>query len=328
MTEIVGGWGLSHAPGLTAWPQAPSTEVQDRVGRALGRIRDEIADARPDVVVAFLDDHFDNHYRRLMPTFALGVADEHWGPAEQYVEMLGVGSRRPIPSNAAVAQALLTGLLRAGFDVARMGSIDYGNNFMVPWHLVGPTAPLAVIPVFINVFSPPLPKPLRVYELGRAVREALGPEAGRVAFMATGGLSHWPPIWNERSDPDDAFLQRMQRYQTEGHHVLTDDPHLLSDLGEYEIEMARTSTRPLVNERWDRAFLDAFGRHDLEVIAALDWRSVEADAGHGANEILNWIALMGAVGPVEVDVLLYEPSVEWITGVAFASAGAEKEAVK
>ena len=42
----------------------------------------------PDVIIAFLDDHFENHFRSLMPTVGIGVADSHPGPATQWLEAL------------------------------------------------------------------------------------------------------------------------------------------------------------------------------------------------------------------------------------------------
>ena len=34
--------------------------------------------------ISILDDHFENLYRNLMPTFAIGIADAHAGPADYW----------------------------------------------------------------------------------------------------------------------------------------------------------------------------------------------------------------------------------------------------
>ena len=317
MAEVVTGIGMSHAPGLLGWPDAPPADVRNRISAAVSAIRSQLDEARPDVIIAFLDDHFDNHFRNLMPTFAIGVAESHGGPGEHYLEMLRLEKKEPVPSSFGLADHLLREVLMRGFDLARMGEIEYGNNLMVPLHLIRPQLDIPVIPIFINVFTPPLCSVSRAYALGEAVRASLDNRPERVAVLATGGLSHWPPIWNERSDEDE-FMLRMKRFQTEGRSVLDDDPNLLTDLGNYEIEMAAKSDRPLVNAEWDQRFLDALAQGDVNWMKSLTYEEVEVGAGHGGHEILNWVALMGAMNGVPARVLDYEPVIEWICGMGFA----------
>ncbi len=317
MAEVVAGIGMSHAPGLLGWPDAPPADVRNRISAAVSAIRSQLDEARPDVIIAFLDDHFDNHFRNLMPTFAIGVAESHGGPGEHYLEMLRLEKKEPVPSSFGLADHLLREVLMRGFDLARMGEIEYGNNLMVPLHLIRPQLDIPVIPIFINVFTPPLCSVSRAYALGEAVRASLDNRPERAAVLATGGLSHWPPIWNERSDEDE-FMLRMKRFQTEGRSVLDDDPNLLTDLGNYEIEMAAKSDRPLVNAEWDQRFLDALAQGDVNWMKSLTYEEVEVGAGHGGHEILNWVALMGAMNGVPARVLDYEPVIEWICGMGFA----------
>jgi 2,3-dihydroxyphenylpropionate 1,2-dioxygenase len=319
MGKDLAGIGMSHAPGILGWPDAPPEEVRDRINGALIELTSSLDSAKPDVIVAFLDDHFDNHYRNLMPTFAVGVADKHSGPGEHYLEMLRIDRKRDVASNADLAEQLLSELVVEGFDVARMGEVEYGNNLMVPLQLIRPQLDIPVVPIFINVFTPPLPSVDRAYLLGEATARALGGRDERIVYLATGGLSHWPPIWMPRSPGDDQFLRRMKRFQTDGRSVLEKDPDLFTDLGKYEIEMAASSPVPLVNAAWDREFLDALARGDVEWVRNLSYEEVEKAAGHGGHEILNWAALMGAMRGAKADVLNYEPVTEWICGMGFAS---------
>ena len=88
MAKIVAGIGMSHAPGALGWPDAPSASVRRRLLQAADRLGRSLDAARPDVIIAFLDDHFENHFRSLMPTVGIGVADSHPGPATQWLEAL------------------------------------------------------------------------------------------------------------------------------------------------------------------------------------------------------------------------------------------------
>jgi 2,3-dihydroxyphenylpropionate 1,2-dioxygenase len=294
--------------------------MRTRMAEAVDKMARYLDAARPDVMIAFLDDHFENHYRNLMPTLSIGVAAKHAGPADYWLEALKLARKEDVACDEGMAEFLLGRLVRNGFDVARMGSIEYGNNLMVPLTLIRPQNDIAIIPVFINVFSPPIMTMARAYAFGEAVRDAVeaAPGNARVAFLATGGLSHWPPVWGPKSPQADAFLKRMKRFQSEGRAVLQEDPKLLSDLAVYEIEMARTSTTPLVNPKWDRAFLDALARGDKDYVRGLSYEEIEAEAGHGGHEVLNWSAMMGAMGGMPAKVLNYEPVIEWICGMGFA----------
>src|SRR3989442_4239129 len=187
---------------------------------------DHLDSARPDVMIAILDDHFENHYRNLMPIFSIGVAPKQAGPADYWLEALKLERKEDIRSDERLAEFMLGRMVSAGFDVARMGSIEYGNNLMVPLKLIRPQNDIPIVPVFINVFSPPVASMARAYAFGEAVRAAVdaAPGNARVAFLATGGLSHWPPVWGPESPQSDVFLTRMKRFQSEGRKVLVEDP--------------------------------------------------------------------------------------------------------
>ena len=321
MAEIVGGICVSHAPGWLGWPDAPPAEQRASMARFTQEVVDYLDEIRPDVIIAVLDDHFENLYRNLMPTFGIGIANAHAGPADYWLEALGLKEKIAVPSDPVLARELLAHLLSDGFDIARMGAIEYGNNLIVPWHFICPGNDIPVIPVFVNVFTPPLPTVARAFALGEALSRAVRKSAfgGRVAFAGTGGLSHWPPVWMEQSDGEDAFLERMRRFQTDGRPILEADPNLMVDLAAYEIEMARTSNQPLVNAQWDRDFLAALGRGDTEAVKAYAYDDVEREAGHGGHEILNWAAVMGAMGGRPARIVGYEAVTEWICGMAFAT---------
>jgi 2,3-dihydroxyphenylpropionate 1,2-dioxygenase len=190
-------------------------------------------------------------------------------------------------------------------------------------------AHVPIIPIFINVFTPPLITYKRAYTLGEAIAhgvETAFPEDTKVGFLATGGLSHWPPYWNpiQGGDPPaDPFLARMKRYQTEGKEYLKQDPRLFVDFDDYEVEMAKNneyplnSAHPLVNFDWDKAFMEKYSAGDSAYMKKLTYREVEEEAGHGGHEILNWVAMLGAMKGAKSKMILYEPVVEWVCGMVY-----------
>ncbi|GME65135.1 protocatechuate-dioxygenase subunit beta [Neofusicoccum parvum] len=330
------GWKV----GAIGFPETASPDARARTEAATLALGQTLVDAAPDVIIAFLDDHFENFFRTNMPSIAVGVAAAHSGPADQLMEALRVPTKRVYAGNPAVAEHLLRSLVADGFDAARTGAAEFGQNLLMPWVLMqldGRLPPgVSVVPVFVNVFSPPLIRYSRAYALGQAVRRAVDalPAACRVAFMCTGGLSHWPPYWSPAQageDPADPFLAKMKEYQTFGPSVLKRYPRLFVELDEYEIEMARkneyplNSKHPLINEDWDRKFLKHYCDGDNEWLRNLTYEEVEEEAGHGGHEVLNYVAVSGAMGGKKAKLLLYEPVLEWICGMAYVDFEVGKE---
>jgi 2,3-dihydroxyphenylpropionate 1,2-dioxygenase len=335
MAKVVTALSMSHAPGVLGWPDAPDAAMREKIAGFHAECAARLKAAKPDVIIAFLDDHFENHYRKLMPAFAVGIAPSHSGPADYMMEALKFDKKVVLDGKPELGEFLLRELIKLDFDVARMGEIEYGNNLLVPLKFLNPEFDIPVLPVYINVFSPPLPSMSRAYDFGAAVRKVVDkmPADLRVAFLATGGLSHWPPVWTEGAPEDDVFLQRMKRYQTEGRDVAKEDPEIYSDLARYEIEMAAKmqwplrTQHPLVNAHWDREIIEAFGTGDAATLRAMSFDEIETGGGHGGHEILNWIAVMGAMGGAKADIIGYEAVMEWICGMGYIAYNAPAELV-
>ena len=60
MAEIVCAMAMTHSPGLTGWFSSASEEYQALALSALGEMRQRLQAARPDVIVAFSNDHLLN----------------------------------------------------------------------------------------------------------------------------------------------------------------------------------------------------------------------------------------------------------------------------
>ncbi|KAL2007733.1 hypothetical protein VTN00DRAFT_7715 [Thermoascus crustaceus] len=310
MGKVVAAVGMSHAPGAIGFPETANPSIRTKLETASKQLGSSLKSSQPDVIFAFLDDHFANFFRELMPSIAISVADSHDEPADQWMEALRIDKRTVFPGAPDIAEKMLAALVGKGWGL---------------W-IPGRRTTCPVVPIFINVFTPPLIPYWRAYAFGKAVRDAVEtalPGETKVAFLATGGLSHWPPYWNEfQASPDDAFLNRMRRYQTEGKGVLEEDPNLFVDFEEYETEMARKNEwpvdkghHPLVNHAWDRLFMEKFVAGDKEWMTNLTYEEVEREAGHGAHEVLKWLALLGAMRGAPSMLLAYEPVLEWICGM-------------
>jgi hypothetical protein len=181
-----------------------------RIQAALARLRERLAAVAPDAIVVFGDDQLECFDFTNFPAFGVYVGAAFEGA-------LSTGARAKVPGHPELGVALVTGLMRRGFDPAF--SMDMpkpdrgiGHAFLRPAEsLTDLTTP--IVPVFVNGYYAPQPTAMRCYQLGRAVREILDahPAPLRVAVVGSGGLWHTPRATDAYLDEvfDAELLRRM-----------------------------------------------------------------------------------------------------------------------
>ena len=193
MAEIVAAMALTHSPGLTGWFTAAPDEHQRLAKNALGEMRDRLEAARPDVLLMFSNDHLLNWPINNTPEFTVGIADAHVGPADWYDEWLALPKYR-VPGHAALGRHLVSEGARRRLAFAYLRKMEFDDGFSVPLHYLNPEMRIPLVPVSMNCTVPPIPTPVRAYQVGTAIAEMVRAYPGRerVAVIGTGGLSHEP----------------------------------------------------------------------------------------------------------------------------------------
>ena len=272
----------SHSPGK----ERDTDRVEGLDFRAgLEKARATVADFDPDYVVLFGGDHR-HAFTSVVPAFAVALS------AGIIAEAPHPAGRLQVPHPR--ARALAEHLLESGIDVAVCRDVDLDHAFAHPLRdLLGGLEDRPVIPVAINCATPPLPRAERVVALGEAVGRFLDTQDERVLVIGTGGLSHSPP-----SLEADAY-------------DLTDEERARL------IEEGRATASQKIRPAWDAAFLDALEAGDRASLVALT-DAAHGSAGAGANEVRTWLAAASAGGGVPLHRVVYQPVVEWITGMAVA----------
>jgi aromatic ring-opening dioxygenase catalytic subunit (LigB family) len=74
-----------------------------------------------------------------------------------------------------------------------------------------------------------------------------------------------------------------------------------------------------VNADFDRHVLDMIASGRGKDLTELKFEDAEKEAGNGANEIRNWITILGAVNGGKGEILAYEPVPAWATGIGIVS---------
>src|SRR3989449_9106989 len=94
MARIVAAMAMTHSPGLTGWfTRAPEAYQQLALG-ATAEMRRRLEAARPDALGMFTNDHLLNWPINNIPEYAVGIGEEHVGPAAWLDEWPGLGQRR------------------------------------------------------------------------------------------------------------------------------------------------------------------------------------------------------------------------------------------
>jgi len=193
MATIVAAMAMTHSPGLTGWFDRASEDYQAQALRALAEMRERLAAARPDVIVAFSNDHLLNWPINNTPEFTVGIGEDHVGPADWYDEWLALDKYR-IPGHPAIARYIVNEGARRRLAFAYLRRMQFDDGISVPMHYLNPTSSIRLVPVTMNCTVPPIPTPERAYQVGATLREMLlaYPGAERIAVIGTGGLSHEP----------------------------------------------------------------------------------------------------------------------------------------
>ncbi len=303
---------MSHSPLLGL--NEPHSEVRARVDAARRQAKAVVDEFAPDLVVVFGPDHYNGFFYDLMPPFCIGATATSIG---DYDTVAG-----PMPVEHDTASAMAAAVLDAEVDVAiseRM-HVDHGVVQPLEFLFGGLHHCPPVVPVFINSVAVPLGPAKRARLLGEAIGRYVAGLDRRVLLLASGGLSHDPPVpqlstatpevaaglIDGRNPSPEVRAARQERVIVAGERF-AEDPTTLQDL----------------NPQWDNLVLDTLAAGRVADVDGWsnDW-FVE-QAGNSAHEVRTWIAAyaaLSAAGPYELTSRFYEPIREWIAGFAVTTA--------
>jgi protocatechuate 4,5-dioxygenase, beta chain len=152
--------------------------------------RQTLTRARPDVLVMVGSDHFHQIWLDNMPQFLIGKAPFYDGNWYNEEREFGLPRMRMRGHEDLSAYLLREGLDR-GFDLAFSNELRVDHSVTCPLITLRPQTDLPIVPVYTNIFAPPMPQPKRFVQLGQAIREMVEAWPGneRVAIIGTGHLS-------------------------------------------------------------------------------------------------------------------------------------------
>ena len=117
MGKIVFAAGAPHAPAIVGLFDRAPDEAKQVVTDTYKAITKALKAAKPDVMIAFANDHLANSRITFYPDFLIGTAAEHTGPYERFQEWIGCRDYST-KGNPDVAKALFQGMTRRGIRMS------------------------------------------------------------------------------------------------------------------------------------------------------------------------------------------------------------------
>jgi len=193
VARIIAGVSTSHVPAIGAAIDhgRMAEPYWQPIAKGYEPSKKWMAETKPDAVILVYNDHASAFSLEVIPTFALGcaeefpIADEGWGP-------------RPVPvvkGHPDLAWHIAQSVILDEFDLTIVNKMEVDHGLTVPLSLLyGQPAewPVRVIPLCVNVIQYPPPTAHRCYMLGKALARAVQsfPDDLRVVVFGTGGMSH------------------------------------------------------------------------------------------------------------------------------------------
>lgn len=300
---------------VAALSHAPSFGSVDPGGSTLDEIKDGIKEVRafieyfdPEVIVVFGPDHLNGQLYSNIAPWVIGAKAE------------GVGdygtTEGPINVDGDTARQLHAAVLAQGIDIGRSERMTVDHGVMQPVDfLLGKENARPIIPVFVNAIAHPLTPMKRVREMGEAFGKAALQLNKRVLFIASGGISHSPPIPRWDTAPEEVKARLVSYAPTSEQRRAREEAMVA---GIQRIADGKAPNSPL-NEAWDNMVLDTLRSGNLSEVDAWENEQFIIDGGSAAHEMRSWIAAYAALsmaGKYELPVDHYWAVKTWGGGFA------------
>lgn len=193
MATVAAVIASTHHPFYYKASTAPENERLPFAGEWIEKItkfRQTLTQASPDVLVLVGSDHFHQLWLDNMPQFLVGNApfyDANWYNEEREFGLPKMFMKGQLD----LSRHILREGLDLGFDLAFSNELRIDHSVTCPIITLRPQNDLPIVPIYTNIFAPPMPQPKRFVELGIAIRKMVESwdSDKRVAIIGTGHLS-------------------------------------------------------------------------------------------------------------------------------------------
>ena len=173
MAQIVSIIGITHNPFM---PRLFQTTQQllgaAKVKKRIAMMRQKLAEAKADVLVCIGNDHLHQFFMDNMPAFMIGKMDQYDGTFYDETREFGLPICK-LPGDLETSDAIMEGAFDRGVDFAYSNELTIDHSIIVPMMFVRPEMDIPIVPILTNCIAPPMPRPKRCFEVGKAIRGAI-----------------------------------------------------------------------------------------------------------------------------------------------------------
>jgi protocatechuate 4,5-dioxygenase beta chain len=191
MAQIVSIIGITHnpfMPRLFKQPQQPpgAAKIKERIAM----MRQKLAEAKVDVLVCIGNDHLHQFFMDNMPAFMIGKMEQYDGTFYDEEREFGLPKCK-LQGDLDVSDAIMEGAFDRGVDFSYSNELTIDHSIVVPMMFVRPEMDIPIVPILTNCIAPPMPRPKRYFEVGKALRAAIDslPTDKRIGVLVSGHLS-------------------------------------------------------------------------------------------------------------------------------------------
>ncbi|NDK32549.1 DODA-type extradiol aromatic ring-opening family dioxygenase [Nesterenkonia haasae] len=193
MAELTAVLASTHHPFYYKATTSPEEQRPPYAGawqRKVEAYRATLTAAEPDILVMVGADHFHQLWLDNYPQFLIGQQEVYDATFYNEEREFGIPTFR-LDGEVEFSRFMHRELMGADFDFAVSHELKIDHSIICPIITVRPDADLPIVPIYTNIFVPPLPSPKRFYDLGRAIRRVIDayPTDKKVAAIGTGHLS-------------------------------------------------------------------------------------------------------------------------------------------
>jgi protocatechuate 4,5-dioxygenase beta chain len=222
MARLTAVLATTHHPFYLKATTAPPEERMPQADEWKAKVeayRETLTAAEPDILVMIGSDHFHQFFYDNYPTFLIGKQSKYDATFYNEEREFGI-PKYVLDGDEDFSGFMLQGLLDRGFDFSVSHELKIDHSIICPIITTRPEADLPVVPIYTNIFAPPLPSPKRFYDLGRAIREIIDayPTDKKIAAVGSGHLSlelGGPRQFHE-TGPDPEFDRNAIKWLSEG----------------------------------------------------------------------------------------------------------------
>lgn len=287
--------------------------VRAEVEASFAAVREFVAGVDPELVITIGPDHYNGFFYDTMPPFCLGLSGYGLGDYGTATGALDVP--------ADVAEELAGSVQGQEIDLTISRAMGLDHGAIQPLEVIfGRVDARPTIPLFVNGVAAPFVPMRRIRALGQAVGRWAAARPERILLLASGGLSHDPPVPQWATATPEVRARLLDGRNPTPAARAAREQRVIDTAADFA---AGRATIKDLNPDWDAEFLGHCRGGEITAFDDYDTQEMARVAGNSSHEVRTWVTAFSALataGHYEITHEYYRPIREFIAGFGVMTA--------